>query len=124
MSYNIACSACAKIVVQGEALSLAAAHRVLDLCDTYAHYVPVTIAVHSSDSQPRNIIQYLPLEDFRFAEDIRHAALVDLDLDDDAEDGEVVDEAEEEGDDEPEQINFSTPKNPKKITIRFENFNT
>ena len=121
MCFNVACSAGAKVVVEGEALSLSGLHRVLDLCHEYSRFIPVTIAVHSSNSDPRNVIRYLPVEDFRYAEDVKHAALIDLDLDEDEDDD--VDDEEDEDEDE-EQIDFSTPqKRPKKFTISV-NFDT
>ncbi len=104
MSYNVACSAGAKVVVEGEALSLNGLHKVIDLCSEYESFLPITIVVHTSDTKPKNIIRYLPVQDFRFAEDYKHAALIDYDLDD----GDEEEEEDEDEDEEREEATTST----------------
>lgn len=114
MSFNIACSAGAKVVIEGESLSLNALHRVLDLCNEYCAYMPITIAIHSTDSDPKNIIRYLPVRDFRFSEDYKHAALIDFDYaeDEDEDEDEEDDEDVEENDDDDDE---NTPRHKKLV---------
>lgn len=114
MSYNIACSAGAKVVIEGESLSLNALHRVLDLCNEYSANMPITIAIHSTDSDPKNIIRYLPVNDFRFSEDYKHAALIDFDYDED-EDEDEEDEDDEEEDDDDDDDDENIPRRRKLV---------
>jgi hypothetical protein len=106
------------MVMDGHALSYPALLRALDLANEYAGFVDVQILIFSRPEAPTNVLKYLPVSDFRFAEDLSTAALVPLDLEDDEED------EEEDDDDEDDDIKIQRPitKKVKNVTLSLELF--
>ena len=105
MSYNLTVTVQNKVVIEGDYLSYEALVRALDMMNEYAEHVDLQVLIFTRRDKPTNVLRYLPVSEFRFADRHTTAALIPLDLDeeDDAEDMEQEEEEETDEDDEDDE---------------------
>ena len=94
-SYCVAVSVGKRRVLEGEALSLAALKKSLDLVDRYAKYTTVIVCISTTISKPRNTIRFNPIEDIKLSDYDQHVSLIPFEVE---EDGDGDDDGDDDGD--------------------------